>query len=299
MLEPKVFKAYDIRGIYPTELDEEGAHAIGRAYVEQFEPKEIAVGRDMRVSSPSMAKALIEGATAAGANVVDIGLVGTEMLYFAVGHLELDGGIQVTASHNPKEYIGMKIVRRGAMPVGGDSGLLDIRDRALSAFRHVRGTGPRTGPGGGCLSGLRRQGPVLRRPGRGRAAAGRDRRGERDGRRDAASRPRADPDRRGALLLRAGRHLPEPRAEPAAAREPRVRDRQGARGRGRARRGLRRRRRPLLLHRRHRRVRPRRLRHRPPRRVDAGEVPGRQDHLRRPRELGRPGDDRARRAASR
>jgi phosphomannomutase len=132
MLDPKVFKAYDIRGIYPTELDEEGAYAIGRAYVEQFEPREIAVGRDMRVSSPSMAKAVIEGATAAGANVVDIGLVGTEMLYAAVGHLELDGGIQVTASHNPKEYTGMKVVRRGAMPVGGDSGLLDIRDRAVS-----------------------------------------------------------------------------------------------------------------------------------------------------------------------
>jgi len=133
MLDPKVFKAYDIRGLYATELDEEGGNAIGRAYVEQFEPKEIAVGRDMRVSSPSMANAVIEGATAAGARVVDIGLVGTEMLYFAVGDLELDGGIQVTASHNPKEYNGMKIVRRGAMPVGGDSGLLDIRDRAMSA----------------------------------------------------------------------------------------------------------------------------------------------------------------------
>ncbi len=132
MLDPKVFKAYDIRGVYPTELDEEGARAIGRAYVEQFEPKHIAVGRDTRVSSPTMAKATIEGATAAGAEVVDIGLVGTEMLYFAVGHLDLDGGIQVTASHNPKEYTGMKIVRRGAMPVGGDSGLLEIRDRAVS-----------------------------------------------------------------------------------------------------------------------------------------------------------------------
>jgi phosphomannomutase len=132
MLDPKVFKAYDIRGLYPTELDEEGAYATGRAYVEQFEPEEVAVGRDMRVSSPSMANAVIEGATDAGANVVDIGLVGTEMLYFAVGHLELDGGIQVTASHNPKDYNGMKIVRRGAMPVGGDSGLLDIRDRAMS-----------------------------------------------------------------------------------------------------------------------------------------------------------------------
>jgi phosphomannomutase len=132
MLDPKVFKAYDVRGVYPTQLNEKGGYAIGRAYVEQFEPKEIAVGHDMRVSSPSMANAVIEGATDGGANVVDIGLVGTEMLYLAVGHLELDGGIQVTASHNPPEYNGMKIVRRGAMPVGGDSGLLDVRDRALS-----------------------------------------------------------------------------------------------------------------------------------------------------------------------
>ena len=132
MLDPKVFKAYDVRGIYPTELDEDGAHAIGRAYMEQFEPRRIAVGRDMRVSSPSMAAALIRGATEGGADVLDLGLVGTEMVYFAVGELELDGGVAVTASHNPKEYTGMKIVRRGALPVGGDSGLLDIRDRALA-----------------------------------------------------------------------------------------------------------------------------------------------------------------------
>jgi phosphomannomutase len=132
VLDPKVFKAYDVRGIYPTELDEDGAYATGRAYVEQFEPRRIAVGRDMRVSSPSMAAALIRGATEGGADVLDLGLVGTEMVYFAVGELELDGGVAVTASHNPKEYTGMKIVRRGALPVGGDSGLLDIRDRALA-----------------------------------------------------------------------------------------------------------------------------------------------------------------------
>jgi phosphomannomutase len=132
MLEPKAFKAYDIRGIYPAELDEAGAYAIGRAYVDEFEPRSIAVGRDMRLSSPSMAEAVMRGATEAGADVVDLGMVGTEMLYFAVGELELEGGIMVTASHNPKEYTGMKIVRRGALPVGGDSGLLDIRARALS-----------------------------------------------------------------------------------------------------------------------------------------------------------------------
>jgi phosphomannomutase len=131
VLDPKVFKAYDVRGIYPGELDESGAYAIGRAYVEQFEPRRMAVGRDMRLSSPDMAAAVIRGAAEAGAEVLDLGLVGTEMVYFAVGELELDGGIEVTASHNPKEYTGMKIVRRGALPVGGESGLLDVRDRAL------------------------------------------------------------------------------------------------------------------------------------------------------------------------
>ena len=140
-LDPKVFKAYDVRGIYPTELDEDGAYAIGRAYVEQFEPKRIAVGRDMRVSSPSVAEAVIRGAAAAGADVLDVGMVGTEMVYFAVGELSIDGAVAVTASHNPKEYTGLKIVRRGALPVGGDSGLLEIRDRALS-FRDTAGSEP-------------------------------------------------------------------------------------------------------------------------------------------------------------
>ena len=135
-LDPKVFKAYDVRGLYPSELDEEGGYAIGRAYVEQFEPRRIAVGRDMRVSSPAMAEAAIHGASDGGAEVVDIGMIGTEMLYFAVGHLKLDGGLSVTASHNPKDYTGMKIVRRGALPVGGDSGLPEIRDRALGLTDH-------------------------------------------------------------------------------------------------------------------------------------------------------------------
>src|SRR3954468_7771168 len=133
MLDPKAFKAYDIRGVYPSELDEDGAYAIGRAYVEEFQPKRIAVGRDMRTMAPGMAEALIRGAVDGGAEVLDIGMVGTEMLYFAVGSLELDGGICCTASHNPKEYTGMKIVRAGALPVGGESGLLDVRDRALRA----------------------------------------------------------------------------------------------------------------------------------------------------------------------
>jgi phosphomannomutase len=142
VLDPKVFKAYDVRGIYSSELDEEGAYAIGRAFVELFEPQRIAVGHDMRVSSPAMAEAVIRGASEAGAGVLDLGLVGTEMVYFAVGELGLDGGVAVTASHNPKEYTGMKIVRRGALPVGGESGLLEIRDRAVSLSDTTRGLTP-------------------------------------------------------------------------------------------------------------------------------------------------------------
>jgi phosphomannomutase len=134
VLNPAVFKAYDVRGVYPDELDEDGAYAVARAYVEHFEPRRIAVGRDMRLSAPQMAQAAIAGALDGGADVADVGMVGTEMLYLAVDELALDGGIAVTASHNPKQYTGMKIVRRGALPVGGDSGLLDVRDRALAGF---------------------------------------------------------------------------------------------------------------------------------------------------------------------
>jgi phosphomannomutase len=145
VLKPNVFKAYDVRGVYPGEIDEAGAEAIGRAYVEQFEPCRIAVGRDMRVSSLPMQEALMSGAAAAGADVIDIGLVGTEMLYFAVGSLGLEGGAMVTASHNPKEYTGVKLVRRGALPVGSESGLLDVRDRAMAAS-DMSGSSYRTGP---------------------------------------------------------------------------------------------------------------------------------------------------------
>ena len=142
MLDPGVFKAYDVRGLYPSQLDEEGAYRIGRGYVEHFEPKSVAVGRDMRLSSETMSAAVVEGAADGGADVLDLGLVGTEMVYHAVGELGLEGGICVTASHNPKEYTGMKIVRRGALPVGGDSGLADVHARAEAGFGDVgkRGT---------------------------------------------------------------------------------------------------------------------------------------------------------------
>jgi len=139
-----VFKAYDVRGTYGVEIDEDGAYAVGRAYAEQFEPRQIVVGHDMRLSSPSISAAVVEGALDGGTDVIDIGLAGTEMVYFTVGSLGLDGGIAVTASHNPKEYTGMKIVREGALPVGGESGLLDVRDRALRGFGTVARRGERT-----------------------------------------------------------------------------------------------------------------------------------------------------------
>ena len=141
VLDPKVFKAYDVRGIHPTEIDEEGAYRVGRAYVEEFEPRSVAVGRDMRLSAPAMAAAVIDGAADGGADVIDLGMVGTEMLYYAVGELGLDGGVCVTASHNPREYTGMKIVRRGARPVGGDSGLDRVARRAAAGFGDVSARG--------------------------------------------------------------------------------------------------------------------------------------------------------------
>ena len=131
MLDPTAFKAYDVRALYPSQLDEAGAYAIGRAFADQFEPRRIAVGRDVRLSSPAIAEAVISGVADAGVAVADLGMVGTEMVYFATGELGLDGGIMVTASHNPKQYTGLKIVRRGALPVGSESGLVEVRERAL------------------------------------------------------------------------------------------------------------------------------------------------------------------------
>ncbi len=142
MLNPASFKAYDVRAIYPDELDEAGAYAIGRAFAEQFEPRRAAVGHDMRLSSPAMAAAVRAGVADAGVEVADLGLVGTEVVYFATGELGLDGGIMVTASHNPGQYTGMKIVRRGALPVGSESGLIEVRDRALKADWREATPGP-------------------------------------------------------------------------------------------------------------------------------------------------------------
>ena len=127
-INPSIFKAYDVRGLYPSEVNEEAAREIGRGFVAYLQAKRIAVSRDMRLSSPSVAAAFIEGARAQGADVVDYGMMGTDMMYYAVARDGLDGGAQITASHNPKEYNGIKMVRREAFPLSGDAGIGDIRD---------------------------------------------------------------------------------------------------------------------------------------------------------------------------
>ena len=127
-IDPSIFKAYDIRGLYPGEINEEVARQIGRGFVAYLKPARIAVSRDMRVSSPSIAAAFIDGAREQGANVVDYGMMGTDMLYFAVVKDSMDGGAQITASHNPGRYNGIKMVRQGASPLSGDAGIGDIRD---------------------------------------------------------------------------------------------------------------------------------------------------------------------------
>jgi phosphomannomutase len=127
-LNPGIFKAYDVRGVYPDEVNEDAARAIGAGFVAYLNAQRIAVGRDMRLSSPSLAAAFIEGATAQGADVVDYGMIPTDMLYFAVARDHHDGGVQITASHNPKQYNGMKMVRREAFPLSGEEGITEIRE---------------------------------------------------------------------------------------------------------------------------------------------------------------------------
>ena len=127
-INPSIFKAYDVRGLYPSEVNEEAARQIGRGFVSYLQARRIAVSRDMRVSSPTVAAAFIEGARAQGADVVDYGMMGTDMLYYAVAKDQHDGGAQITASHNPKQYNGIKMVRKEAFPLSGDAGISDIRD---------------------------------------------------------------------------------------------------------------------------------------------------------------------------
>src|ERR1043166_6241404 len=123
------FRAYDIRGVYPTDLDEEAFYRIARAYTLLFHPKTMVVGMDARESGPVLKNSLTSGFVEAGVNVVDIGGITTDMLYYAVGSSdEYSGGIVVSASHNPKEYNGAKMVREKAAAISSDTGLFQIRD---------------------------------------------------------------------------------------------------------------------------------------------------------------------------
>src|SRR5262245_62110093 len=106
-VDREIFKAYDVRGVYPSQINEETARALGAAFIAYLKAGRIAVGRDMRLSSPTLAAAFIEGATSLGADVVDYGMIPTDMLYFVVASDKLDGGVQITASHNPKQYNGV------------------------------------------------------------------------------------------------------------------------------------------------------------------------------------------------
>jgi len=126
------FKAYDVRGRVPDQLNEDIAYRIGRSFVQFLGAKSVVVGHDIRLSSPALSAALVRGLREQGADVIDIGLCGTEEVYFATFHLGVDGGIAVTASHNPMDYNGMKFVREGSRPISGDTGLKEIQALAES-----------------------------------------------------------------------------------------------------------------------------------------------------------------------
>jgi len=130
-MDISIFKAYDIRGIVPDQLNADLMEKIGRAFVAEIKPRQVVIGYDMRISSPELKAALVKGITATGTDVIDIGQCGTEMIYFASGRYGFDGGIMITASHNPSQYNGLKIVKRGAAALSGEQGIFAIRDRIL------------------------------------------------------------------------------------------------------------------------------------------------------------------------
>jgi len=132
MINPSVFKAYDVRGLYPSEVTEDLFHQLGRAFVAYLGPGKYGVTRDMRVSSPSLTKAFIVGAVMQGGSIVDYGLVGTDQMYYAVAADGLDGGAMVTASHNPGQYNGCKMVRKEAFPLSGEAGIKEMKEMILA-----------------------------------------------------------------------------------------------------------------------------------------------------------------------
>lgn len=137
------FKAYDVRGIVPEELNPEIAYAIGRAFADETDAKTVCIGYDIRLSGPDLYEGLAKGLNDAGVDVVHLGMIGTEMVYFATAYYGFDGGIMITASHNPPQYNGMKMVRRESRPISGDSGLFAIEERAANRRFDRTGTGSR------------------------------------------------------------------------------------------------------------------------------------------------------------
>lgn len=139
-INPAIFKAYDIRGVYPREINKEAVFLVGKAFVQflQKSRPKIAVGRDSRFSSPELHKSLILGLKEAGADIIDIGLVPTPVLYFSVARYGYDGGISITASHNPKEYNGLKLVREKAIPIGENTGLKEIQKLTESVLVDIK-----------------------------------------------------------------------------------------------------------------------------------------------------------------
>ncbi len=131
-IDPSIFKAYDVRGTVPDQMNEPTAYAVGRAIAGYLTPRELAIGRDMRISSDAMFGALTDGLRDSGVNVIDLGLVSTDGLYYAVGTYDLEGGVMITASHNPKQYNGFKICRRAAVPLSGNEGLFTMRDAIMN-----------------------------------------------------------------------------------------------------------------------------------------------------------------------
>src|ERR671917_2332290 len=152
MIAPAIFKAYDVRGIYGEQIDEDVAYRIGRGFARvladmyECEPSDLslALGRDMRLSAPDLSERYAQGMRDEGASVLDVGMVGTEMLYWTVGARELPGGLMCTASHNPKAYTGAKLVGRGALALSGDAGIGELRDLLTGGD----GLGDPTGPAG-------------------------------------------------------------------------------------------------------------------------------------------------------
>ena len=219
-VNPQVFKAYDVRGIYPTEVTADLFHQLGRAFVAYLGPGRYAVSRDMRTSSPELASAFIEGVRLQGGDVVDYGLMGTDLMYYAVAADDLDGGAQVTASHNPGEYNGCKMVKREAFPLSGEAGIKEMKEMILA------GAIPEPSGARGSLE----QRNVLERYTEhvmgfidaqiDQALQRRPRRRQRHCRpgRASAVRSAAVPDQ--PSVLRGGRDLPQSRGQPAHRGEP-------------------------------------------------------------------------------